>query len=107
MSNNRFASINQAPKTPLDVFDRLPAAYRHAQHAAVIDWNPRDVPRVLAWMLRNGWDMESATDELIASLAADDAREVATFSALHKKRFGVPSPHVAAGATIQPYECGY
>jgi Family of unknown function (DUF6525) len=88
---------------PLIALDRLPPTLRRALWESVVEWDPRELRRELNRLVKTGVPMSLAIQHLLESIRRADQIEIAEFSRRWPSRFGA-YPHVAAGATLQPYE---
>ncbi|WP_372918727.1 hypothetical protein [Sandarakinorhabdus sp.] len=87
----------------LACFDLLPAALRAAHHEAVVRWCSLKDRWHLNKAIKAGVPYDVAVAALVAATKRADAAEVVMFSRALPRIFKGQSPHVAAGASVQPY----
>lgn len=87
---------------PMDAFDNLPQQLRQALAEAIVQWDPfHEAGRFKRLERLVGY--ERAIIIQVTELRVADAEEIAEFSRAREKAHGRPTPHVAAGVTIQRY----
>ena len=69
---------------------------RRALHAAPVSINPASAHALIHW---HDYEPNEAASALLEAAAT----EIQAFAAEHQTKHGYQLPHVAAGATVQPY----
>ena len=97
MTGNTVGTASKRPATraeELAAFDSLPPIVRKAMREASFPWSA-------VWIAENSAEWSSRMT--VRLIDRSDAAEIRAFSSAYRKRYGRPTPHVAAGATPQTY----
>ena len=99
LTNGRHAagiSTSRATRDSWAILDALPPVVRRALHAAPVSINPASAHALIHYY-------DYGPNAAAAALLEAAATEIQAFAAEHQVQHGYPLPHVAAGATVQPY----
>lgn len=89
-----IATSNATPASWL-IFDKLPQRMRHKLWQTPVAISPQDAADLLEY---------GGLTEAIQNIEQAVQTEILAFSRQHQRKHGAPLAHVAAEATVQPYE---